>query len=190
MWKETIMPKYKKPTDENTRLGFLGIELFDNGIAIRGGILITDIDTKPYEFRITSPVRASFYQRALYGNTLEDYMYIELISVPLIKELREDVDLIIISSHPLLRIRPKIEVPVALITGEMNLISENSDKENVSSNGKLMTITTHNEFPAENSIAQSILLPIMQKRDLLEPFERVKIALSEAHKRKVGEINK
>lgn len=184
------MPKNEKSTDENTRLGFLGIELFDNGMAIRGGILITDIDTKPYEFRITSPVRASFFQRALYGSTLEDYMHIELIGVPLIRELREDVDLIIISSPPLLRTRPKISVPVALITSETNLISDNPDKENGSSNGKLMTITTHDEFPAENSIAQSILLPIMQKRDLLEPFERVRIALTEAHKQKVGEIAK
>lgn len=183
------MPKNEKCMDETTRLGFLGIELFDNGTAIRGGILITDIDTKPYEFRITSPVRASFFQRALYGSTLEDYIHIELISVPLIKELREDVDLIIISSPSLLRIRPKISIPVALITSETNLINENSDQEN-GCNGKLMTINTHDEFPSENPIAQSILLPIMQKRDLLEPFERVKIALTEAHKQKVGENTK
>lgn len=183
------MSKNEKSTDENTRLGFLGIELFDNGAAIRGGILITDIDTKPYEFRITSPVRASFFQRALYGSTLEDFIHIELISVPLIRELREDVDLIIILSPPLLRMRPKISIPVALITGGTNPTSENSDREN-SGNGKLMTITTHDEFPSENPIAQSILLPIMQKRDLLEPFERVKIALTEAHKQKVGDSTK
>lgn len=72
------MQNNDKPTDESTRLGFLGIELFDNGTAIRGGILITDIDTKPYEFRITSPVRASFFQRALYGKTLEDYIHIRV----------------------------------------------------------------------------------------------------------------
>ncbi len=179
------MPKNEKPKDENTRLGFLGIEMFDNGTAIRGAILITDIDTKPYEFRITSPVRASFFQRALYGNTLEDYMHIELISVPLIKELREEVDLIIISSPPLLRIRPKISIPVALISSDEKPVSENSDGD--SNNGKLLTITTHDEFPRESPIAQSLLIPIMQKRDFLEPFERIKIALTEAHKQKVGE---
>ena len=176
------MLKNEKSIDENIRLGFLGIELFDNGSAIRGGILITDVDTKPYEFRITSPVRASFYQKVLYGSTLEDYIHIELISIPLIRELREEVDLLIVSSPPLLRLRPKISLPLALI-------SENSDKEN-GGRGKLITITTHDEFPSENSIAKSILLPIMQKRDLLEPFERLKIALAEAHKQKVGDTAK
>jgi hypothetical protein len=183
------MPKNEKPKDENTRLGFLGIEIFDNGTAIRGAILITDIDTKPYEFRITSPVRASFFQRALYGNTLEDYMHIELISVPLIKELREEVDLIIISSPSLLRIRPKISIPVALISGDAKPVSENPDDVS-SNNGKLVTITTHDEFPTENPVAKSLLIPIMQKRDLLEPFERIKIALTEAHKQKIGESTK
>lgn len=183
------MLKNEKPIDENIRLGFLGIELFDNGSAIRGGVLITDVDTKPYEFRITSPVRASFYQKVLYGSTLEDYIHIELISIPLIRELREEVDLLIVSSPPLLRLRPKISLPLALVSGDMNLISENSDKEN-GGRGKLITITTHDEFPSENSIAKSILLPIMQKRDLLEPFERLKIALAEAHKQKVGDTAK
>jgi hypothetical protein len=183
------MQNNDKPTDESTRLGFLGIELFDNGTAIRGGILITDIDTKPYEFRITSPVRASFFQRALYGKTLEDYIHIELISIPLIKELREEVDLIIISSPPLLRIRPKTSIPVVLVAVEENLAGENSDKDNIS-NGKLLSITTHDEFPSEQQIAQSLLLSIMQKRDLLEPFERIKVALTEAHKQKVGEGTK
>jgi hypothetical protein len=183
-----MMPK-EESESKNIRLGFLGIEQFDDSLAIRGGILITDIDTKPYEFRITSPVRASFYQRTLYGNTLGDYVLIELISVPLIKELREDVNLIIVSSPPLLRIRPKISIPVALIKGETNLTNENSEKESGSSR-RLITIITHHEFPSENPIAQSILSPIMQKRDLFEPFERVKIALAEAHKQKVGESTK
>ncbi len=183
------MPKHDNPKEENIRLAFLGIEMFENGTATRGAILITDIDTKPYEFRITSPVRASFFQRALYGNTLDDYMHIDLISVPLIKELREEVDLVIISSPPLLRIRPKISIPVALISGDEKP-SDNKSDEDKAKTEKLFTITTHNEFPSESSIAQSLLVPIMEKRDLLEPFERIKTALIEAHKQKVGESTK
>jgi len=163
---------------ENTRLGFLGIENFDDGVAIRGSILITDIDTKPYEFRITSPIRTTFFQRALYGNTLEDYIHIELISVALIRELRESVDLIIVSHPPLLHIRPKISLPVALISN-----SSKTKKDKVT----LLSITTHADFPNEEAVAKSLLTPIMEKRDLLEPFERIKVALTEAHKQKVGE---
>ena len=182
------MSRNENPTEENTRLAFLGIETFDDGKAIRGAILITDTDTKPYEFRITSPVRASYFQWTLYGNTLEDYMYIELISIPLIRELNENVDLIIVSLPALLRIRPKISIPVALISGDSNPSSENSDGEN--SNGKLFAITTHVDFPNEDLVARSLLMPIMKKRDLFEPFERIRIALSEAHTQKIGESTK
>lgn len=163
---------------ENTRLGFLGIENFDNGATIRGSILITDVDTKPYEFRITSPIRTTFFQRALYGDTLDDYIHIELISVSLIRELRESVDLIIVSHPPLLRIRPKISLPVALISSSSDVNEDNS---------KLFSITTHADFPNEEAVAKSLLTSIMDKRDLFEPFERIKVALTEAHKQKVGE---
>lgn len=163
---------------ENTKLGFLGIENFENGATIRGSILITDIDTKPYEFRITSPIRTTFFQRALYGDTLEDYIHIELISVSLIRELRESVDLIIVSYPPLLNIRPKISIPVALIS---NSSKTSEDKLN------LFSITTHAEFPDEDPVAKSLLTRVMEKRDLFEPFERIKVALTEAHKQKVGE---
>ena len=36
------------------RLVFLDVALFEDGAAIRGGVLVTDIETKPYEFRCTS----------------------------------------------------------------------------------------------------------------------------------------
>jgi hypothetical protein len=182
------MPINGEVKDLNTRLAFLAIELFETGKAVRGAILITDLDTKPYEFRISSPVRPSNFQRTLYGNTLEEYMYVELISIPLIKELREEVDLIIITSPGLLRIRPKISIPVALISESDIPSSENIDEDK--SHGKLLTITTHDDFPSEDLAARSLIVSIMQKRDLLEPFERIKIALGEAHIQRIGESTK
>ena len=179
------MAKTENANELDRRLGFLEIELFDNGTCIRGAILITDTETKPYEFRITSPVKANFIQRTLYGVTLGDYIYVELISIPLIKELREKVDLLIVPSRALLRIRPKISLPVAFISRDSLPSSENNPK-----NEKLLAIYTHEEFPNEKPVVQAILEPIMQKFDLLEPFERIKIALSEAHKEKIGEIKK
>lgn len=45
-----------------TKLMFLDVALFEDGAAIRGGVLVTDLDTKPYEFRCTSPVRPTHLQ--------------------------------------------------------------------------------------------------------------------------------
>jgi hypothetical protein len=43
---------------EISTIGFLGIRRFEgkDGVATRGAVLITSIDTKPLEFRITAPV--------------------------------------------------------------------------------------------------------------------------------------
>lgn len=173
------------PETDNVRLAFLDIELFDNGAAIRGAVLITDLETKPYEFRITSPVRPSLLQRVLYGNTLDDYVYIDLIGVPLLRELKEKISLVLIAKPALIRIRPKLPVPVALLRRDSKSPSDVSDVDQDSL--KMFTIVTHRDFLAETAVAQSLLTAAMQKRDFFEPFERLKIALTEAHKQKIGE---
>jgi hypothetical protein len=173
------------PETDNVKLAFLDIELFDNGAAIRGAVLITDLDTKPYEFRITSPIRPSLLQRVLYGNTLDDYVHIELIGVPLLRELREKVNLVLVAKPALLRIRPKLSTPVALLRRDSKSVSDTPDANEGSL--KIVTITTHRDFSAETAVAQSLLASVMQKRDFLEPFERLRVALTEAHKQKVGE---
>lgn len=173
------------PETDSVRLAFLDIELFDNGAAIRGAVLITDLDTKPYEFRITSPVRPSLLQKVLYGNTLDDYVHIELIGIPLLRELREKMNLVLVAKPALLRMRPKLSTPVALLRHDSKSASDTPD---VGDNSlKIVTITTHRDFSADTAAAQSLLASVMQKRDLLEPFERLKVALAEAHKQKVGE---
>lgn len=174
--------------EKTIKLAFLGIEPFDDGTAVRGAVLITDSETKPLEFRITSPVRATMFQKMLYGNTLDEYVDLDLISIPLIKALREDVDLIVISSPSLLQIRPKVSLPVALINKQA--ISTRTMDDKSGSPVQTITITIHTDYPAEKEATHSILQPIIQKRDIFEPFERIKIALAEAHKQKVGESTK
>lgn len=171
---------------ENPKIGFFGVEFFENGDAIRGAILITDFETKPYEFRITSPVRPSLIQRMLYGNSLEDYVNIEIIGIPLIEKITEKAGLILVNKACLLRIRPKIATPVVLLRSEQSKeIEESPDSKTNDYN--VITINSHRDYPSDSHTAQAMLSPIMQKRDLLEPFERLLVALTEAHKQKVGD---
>lgn len=74
------------------RLAFLSRASFDNGLVSHGGILVTDGETKPLEFRCTSPIRPSSLQKVLYGKTLDGHMALELIGLPLIKRLSEKPD--------------------------------------------------------------------------------------------------
>ena len=173
-------------TDQSDlRLVFLDTALFEDGAAVRGGALITDIETKPYEFRCTSPVRPTSIQRMLYGDTLEEYVNVELIGVPLIKAAKEKPSLILVRNPMLLRIRSLLPYPVILVRREFKPTT--SASATGESDIKTTIVSSHREYPSETSAAQAMLAPLMQKRDLLEPFERLQVALAESHKQRIGD---
>jgi hypothetical protein len=167
------------------RLVFLDAAVFEDGTAIRGGALITDIETKPYEFRCTSPVRPTSIQRMLYGDTLEEYIYVELIGVPLIKAAKEKPSLVLVRTPLLLRIRPFLSCPVVLIRRDSK--STTVTNGNGESELRPVVISAHRAFLTEANAAQAMLAPLMQKRDPLEPFERLQVALAESHKQHIGD---
>ena len=53
-----------------------------------------------------------------------------------------------------------------------------------------VSLSAHRNFQNELAYAQTILAPIMQKHDLLEPFERLRLGLVEVHKVGLGEVVK
>jgi hypothetical protein len=165
------------------KLLFLDTALFEDGASIRGGVLITDTETRPYEFRCTSPIKPTQLQRVLYGDTLDEYIHVGLIGVPLVNAAKEKASLILVRNPLLLRIRPLVACPVVLVRQDQKATSGTND---ASETIKPIIISSHRDFPGETSSAQMMLKSLMQRRDLLEPFERLQVALSEAHKQKVG----
>lgn len=158
------------------RFVFLDIGLFENGAAIRGGALITDVQTKPYEFRCTSPVRPTSLQQVLYGRTLQEYVYIELIGVPLIRATKEKITLILVRNPLLLRIRPFVSYPVVLI--------QRDPKSTISANEvgindlKPVVLSSHHDYAAEAHAAKAQLASLTQRQDLFEPFESCLLPIS------------
>ena len=55
---------------------------------------------------------------------------------------------------------------------------------------KPVSFSAHKNFKSELSYAQSILVPIAQNHDLIEPFERLILALKEINRMGVGEKGK
>ncbi len=162
---------------ESLHLMFLTSKYFEQGKAIRGGSLVTDSKTRPIEFRCTSPIRPSNYQRMLYGNTLDEYMFVDLIGVPLVTATKESIDLVLVDDERFLAIRPNIDIPVILIPHS----AQNGENPSIA-------LSTYPGFEAERSAAQSQLVALFSKvSDILEPFERVRLALDQAHTQKIGE---
>lgn len=165
---------------QEIRLAFLDVAVFPDG-SIRGGILTTDIETKPYEFRITSPIKPTQLQQILYGSSLRDHVYGELIGAPLIKATKEKLSTVLVRENHLMTMRSLVSVPVILI---------NPNSAQVAQGIRPVNLSAHRNFQNELTYAQTILAPIMQKHDLLEPFERLILGLAEVHKVGLGEVIK
>jgi hypothetical protein len=162
------------------RLAFVDVTVFSDG-SVRGGILTTDIETRPFEFRVTSPIKPTQVQQILYGSSLKDYVYSELICAPLIKATKEKLSMILVKEIFLISMRPLISVPV--------LIARTNNPQ-TGDGIRAITLSPHQNFKNELSFAETILTPVMKKHDLLEPFERLKLALNEVHRAGLGEANK
>jgi len=143
--------------------------------------LTTDIETRPFEFRVTSPIKPTRVQQILYGASLKNYVYGELICAPLVKATKEKISIVLIKDDYLIAMRPLVPTPVILIRPTGPQISDGI---------KPMTFSSHRNFQNELTFAQTILTPIMQKHDLLEPFERLNLALQEVHRMGIGEDKK
>jgi hypothetical protein len=165
---------------QDIRLAFMDVLLFSDG-SIRGGILTTDIETRPYEFRITSAIKPTQLQQMLYGTSLKDYVYGELICAPLIKATKEKISFVLAKERYIMDVRPLVAVPIVLV-----LYNDRYAGDGV----KPITFQAHKNFSSELSYVQTVLTPIMQRHDLTEPFERLKLALNEVHRMGVGEKSK
>jgi hypothetical protein len=168
------------PDSPEIRLAFIDVAVFSDG-SIRGGVLITDIETRPFEFRVTSPIKPTQVQQILYGASLKDYIYGELVCAPLVKATKEKLSVVLIKENFLISMRPLVSTPVILIR-------PNSTQAN--DGIKSVSFSSHRNFQNELSFAQTILTPVMQKHDLLEPFERLRLALNEVHRVGLGEAMK
>src|SRR5687768_17185530 len=109
---------------QEIRLAFIDVAVFSDG-SIRGGILTTDIDTRPYEFRVTSPIKPTQIQQMLYGVSLKDYVYGELICAPLVKATKEKLSLVLAREPYIVAMRPLVSVPVILVHHDGKSIGEN-----------------------------------------------------------------
>lgn len=181
--------------EQPLRLVFIDSVSFEDGKAIRGAILVTDDLTRPLEFRCTSPIRPTKLQTILYGQSLESHILCELVGLPLFRAITGGARIVIIRKKQLLLLRPRIEAPVVWLGthGESEVPSGGSDGGDspliTSTSGKFEPVIVSGppEYASETQEARKKLQEIFERNDLMEPFERMRIALEQVHKEKVGE---
>ncbi len=174
-----------------SKIAFLDVYELDENEGIMGAILVTDTDTKPLEFRVTAPIKPTNFQRTLYGEVLMEHILVELVSVPLLNATNQQIDLILVRDPYFLGANNKQGVRVVRIA------EENDNSKNVkvkreellsaiNGNSKVF-VETSKKFETELPEIRERLSGISDQRNLVEPFERLKIACEQVHLQKTGE---
>ena len=184
----------------DARLIFLRSNRFEEGEAIRGGILVTDEETKPLEFRCTGPIRPTALQKMLYGNMLQRHVLVELIGHSLLNSINEKSNVVLVREPDLLHLQVKVgdQQTVLLLSkhGEFDAKTEgkpggeeSATKLLGSDSGRFepVVVRTYRGFEEKGIQLRGMLREVFAHFDLIEPFERIKVALEHVHKQKLGE---
>jgi hypothetical protein len=117
---------------EKQKIGFLSLYETETADSYVGGILVTDENGIPLEFKCTHSIKPTGIQKSLYGDKLKPYIAITLCGVPLLNNISSKPDILFIDIPYLLGLRAEISTPTFLIrrTGEtINLQTQEKEIE-------------------------------------------------------------
>lgn len=124
-------------SDENTKLAY-GITLSSSTKGNLGAILITDYKGFPLEFRYTDPIVPTKIQQVLYGEGLEKYLKIDVITDSLVKALSQDISVLFVQDQDLLEYKGKDVLILRLTSTQSAPLSNPGDYEVIKKNEVLL----------------------------------------------------
>lgn len=172
------------------KIAFLETYSLEDGGGVMGAILVTDAETKPLEFRVTAPIKPTTFQKTLYGDVLLEHVLVELISVPLLNAINEQIDLILVKDPLFLGANSKQAIRVVRVASDDKNKSRASSKlEEVKQTGgsQKVYIETSKKFEAELQGIKESLERIAEHRNLEEPFERLRIACEQVQSQRTND---
>ncbi len=164
----------EKNAEERT-ICFLDLAKFEEGAEMRGGCLVTDALTRPIEFWVSGVIRPTSIQRILYGDTLHEYICNDLVGIPLLSTLESSPDLILVREAEFLKLRLRVEMPVLWVRATVD--------------GQYV-LQALPGYEKEAEAGREMLPRRLRGRNIIEPFLRIRNAVEEAHRLKVGEESK
>lgn len=173
---------------EIKKIAFLGI--YSSEDSIMGVIMVTDSETKPIEFRVTSPIKPTNFQKILYGNVLNEHILVELVALPLLNAVSEQPDLILVNDSNFLGANSKLDTRVIRILKkeqQNGTKAARAELKSYSSNNGDMLLEAPEELEDELPGITEAVNNISEYRDLLEPFERLTLACEQVHLKKTKE---
>ncbi|HBG50037.1 MAG TPA: hypothetical protein DDW90_11210 [Cyanobacteria bacterium UBA9971] len=173
---------------ENVKLAY-GIAYSSSSKGYLGAILITDYKGFPLEFRYTDPIVPTKIQQVLYGEGLEKYLKIDVITDSLIKALSQDISVLFVEDEDILAYKNSKIPIVRLSSTKASPLSAAGDYQKIKKNEVLLQ-TSHakcpirllfkDDFVCEGTIFDSIVEMLVDAgkfMDVDEPLSRVQKTL-------------
>ena len=177
-------------------VAFFAVRQTADNIGYIGAVLVTDEKGIPREFRCTHPVKPTPAQRALYGDNLETYITFELCGKPLVDAMTTNPVACLVESRRNVALREIVSLPVlyverfgeilapesAPVNGEPS--SRSSERLTSRAGGfEPLRVLHHDGYDEDFGEARTALERVFQYVDLLEPFERITVALRAVYER-------
>jgi hypothetical protein len=143
-----------------------------------GGYLIVCHAGRPLEFHCTAPVRPSRAQVILYGGTLRPYLLGEQIGGTLFRKAKLTPQLLIADCPELICFATGHEVLLTVMSPSANADPPRDESTVFSLNGYRFEVTRGGR--AECELVERLLGILAVSIDPSEPFERIRLAISEA----------
>lgn len=168
------------------KLGFFNV--IESGGRYVGGVMITDENGIPQEFKYTEPIKPTRIQAILYGGSLERYIRQEVIRAKLLKSVQNKPEFIFVDNTdpsllgrcegaPVLmmqrvRVQGVEEVGVSKRVRENELVLKDHETRD-----PVRLVCDPNDLSVLDA-AEGTVLDIGLGLDILEPLERVNTALA------------
>lgn len=177
-------------SSDNFHIGYVAVRTAKDGDGYIGSLLVIDEIGVPQEFRCTRPIRPTDAQRALYGKSMDRYIMIELLGLPLHRALQTRPRFYIVDQPLWLHLRPGVGVPVIYMEqyGERLTTSFDSDDtdqkrdthqvESGSGEFQPVVVTYMRGYESDHGTVLNDLERVFEQIDLLEPFLRIDTAIS------------
>ncbi len=147
-----------------------------------GGLLLLNGAGRPLEFQCTLPVRPSRAHEILYGPTLREHLIGEVIGPLLIKKCRLPISLLCCDQPEGLMLESCLQFPVALVSEAAE--SEEgpvTDDMLIGSAAVQLAGATLRVASEQVETVNDLIGGFRDLPDAVEPFERIREAIKEAH---------
>ena len=154
-----------------------------DGLGYCGGLLVLTSKGRPLEFHCTAPVSTNRAQTILYGKTLNGFLFYDQIGKALCEKAKYPMDILVVSQVELADLTSEIGNPVVVVDRENprpELVSPDANETN--QGVKIFQPATRSDGKTTSPIhTKSLIAEFTETVPLAEPFERIELAIKEAH---------